>query len=347
MRTIVKAFMLTLLVVVLTISLMVVACAPAEEAEEVGVRTYQWKTTTNVGPEWPPGMYLNELVDKISKDSNGRIELTPYWADELGDWTWVMQQVSRGEIEMASNPAPTEVDPRLNVTHMQYLFLGYEGAKKALGPDGTLIPVYKDLFEDSNWYLLGTFPTGAYGVSLRYDLVRSPEDAKGIKIRVMPVKACEWGLNAMGFSATPIPFSELHTALQTGIVDARAQATPIEPMMFEDVLKYHVVTYDNFELHFTVLNLDLWNSLAPEDQRIFQNAVDDRAGWWWDHYLDEIEKPYLDEFDALPGKEVIYLTNAELAAFAERVREEAWPKMKELIGTTLYDKMVAVAEPLP
>ena len=323
-------------------------CAKEEAAPAAGEKlTYQWKTTTCTAGGYPSEIWIQEFIDKVYADSGGRIQFTPYWGDVLGDWVWTMLQVSRGELEMASNAVPTEVDPRLNSIHMQYVFLGYEGAKAAFGPGGTMLGIYKDLFAQNNWYLLGTFPTGAYGVSTKDKIVRSPEDAKGVKLRVMPVKACEYGLNAMGFSATPIPFSELYVALQTGIVDARAQATPIEPMMFKDVIKYHIMTYDNFEYHWPVMNLDLWNSLSAEDQKILQDAADERLGYWWDHYIDEIEEPYLAEFDALPDKEIVYLTNEELAAFAKRVREEAWPKMEELIGTTLYERMVALAEPLP
>ena len=57
MRVIIKASMVILMVLVLMVSLLSVTCAPAEEPEEGGVRSYEWKTTTNVGPEWPPGMY--------------------------------------------------------------------------------------------------------------------------------------------------------------------------------------------------------------------------------------------------------------------------------------------------
>ncbi len=292
-------------------------------------------------------MFLQEFVDKVREDSQGRIDIVPYWGDVLGDWVWVMEQVSRGEIEMASNPVPTEIDPRLNCIHMQYVWLGYEGAKKALGPGGSLLGVYRDLAEQNNWYLLGTFPCGAYGISTKDKIVRTPEDAAGVKIRVMPVKACIYGFAAMGFSATPVPYSELYTALQTGLVDARAQSTPPEPMAFKDVITYHIRTYDNFEHNWAVMNLDLWNSLSKEDQQILQNAADERLGWWWDNYLTEIEKPWLEQFDSQSGKEVVYLTDEEVATFAKRVREEAWPKMEELIGSALYQKIVSVADPLP
>jgi TRAP-type C4-dicarboxylate transport system substrate-binding protein len=290
---------------------------------------------------------LQKIVDKIYEYSDGRITVVPYWGDVLGDWVWVLEQVSRGEIEMAMDPVPTEVDPRLNCVHMQYLYIGYEGAKNALGPGGKLLGLYKELAADNNWYLLGTEPTGSYGICTKDKIIRNPEDAKGVKIRVMPVKACEYGFNAMGFIATPIPYAELYTALQTGIVDARAESTPSEPIYFKDVIKYNIMTYDNFEVHWVVINLDLWNSLSKEDQQIIQRAVDEAVGYSWENYLENMEKPYLEEFAALPGKENIYLTNAELAVFAKRVREQAWPKMEELLGKTLYEKMLEVAEPLP
>jgi len=187
--------LLSALMAVSIIGLALPGCAE-KEAAPAAPTSYHWMLHTNVGPEWPPGTYIQELKKEIEESSNGRILIDLYYAEELGDWVWVMEQVSRGEVQMASNPVPTEVDPRLNITHVQYVFLGYEGAKKALGPGGTLMGLYKDLFADSNWYLLGTFPTGAYGVSTKEKIVRSPDDAKGIKLRVMPVKACEYGLNA-------------------------------------------------------------------------------------------------------------------------------------------------------
>ena len=252
------------LIFIFLVSMALVPSCAKEAAPPGQAPTYDWKTSTNVGPEWPSSIYVLEWIDLIKNKSDGRINITPYWADALGDWVWVMEQVMRGEIESASNPLPTDVDPKLNASHMVYLFIGYDGAKKLLGPGGKLFGVYKDLLAADNMYLLGSFPTGAYGITSKEKVVRNPDQAKGVKCRTMPVKACELGVGAMGFSAVPIPFSELYTALQTGIVDARAEATPIEPMMFKDVTSVHIMTYDNFELHWTVWNLDLWNSLSKQ-----------------------------------------------------------------------------------
>ena len=115
--------------------------------------------------------------------------------------------------------------------------------------------------------------------------------------------------------------------------------------MFRDVIDYHIRYYDAFEVYPVIMNLDLWNSLTPSDQELVAAVMEEQIAYFWDRYEAD-EKNLLKEAEDA-GIEIIYLTDAELRANAEAAREGAWPVIREIIGDSVYNEVVELAEELP
>ncbi|MEW6227313.1 MAG: TRAP transporter substrate-binding protein DctP, partial [Bacillota bacterium] len=106
--------------------------------------------------------------------------------------------------------------------------------------------------------------------------IRTPADLKGLKMRVMPIEHFKIMIESMGAQATPIPWIELYTSLQTGVVDG--QENPICNIIgakLHEVQKY--ITLDGHCLWPTgwIMNWNWFKSLKPEHQKAIWMAMDE------------------------------------------------------------------------
>ncbi|GAB1486511.1 hypothetical protein MASR2M79_15610 [Aminivibrio sp.] len=90
---------------------------------------------------------------------------------------------------------------------------------------------------------------------------KDPNVPKNIKIRVPPIRSFELCATALGYQATPVPWSDTFTAMQTGIVDG-AIGGGAEGYFanFRDLAKYYIAVNDHFECWFLYMNSEVWNA---------------------------------------------------------------------------------------
>ena len=108
--------------------------------------------------------------------------------------------------------------------------------------------------------------------------VRSPDDLKGMKIRVQESPMAFALIRAFGASATPISFGELYTALQQGVVDGAEN----NPPSFHLARHYEVCKFYSLDEHTSVpdvviIGTHFWNSLTKQQQQWMQEAADESA----------------------------------------------------------------------
>lgn len=100
------------------------------------------------------------------------------------------------------------------------------------------------------------------------------DDFKGLKIRTMEVPLHKDGYRALGASLVPLPFGEIYTALQTGVVDGNENGpATLEAMKFYEVQKY--VTYLPVVSNGGVflMSLKTFNKLSPEHQKVIMDCL--------------------------------------------------------------------------
>jgi TRAP-type C4-dicarboxylate transport system substrate-binding protein len=177
------------------------------------------------------------------------------------------------------------------------------------------------------------------GVSLKTKPANYAEPGpKNMKVRVMPIKPCELTYEGMGYISTPIPYAEAYSAIQTGIADGQMGGPPFQAWQFKDVNKVWIQYNDYFESWWIAVNLDLWNKLSPEDQEVLQTAALEESAVQWERAAAEDEKyrqMLKDEYDW----EIVILTPEQLTVIADHVRKEVWPKMEDLVGKELMDRI--------
>ena len=124
--------------------------------------------------------------------------------------------------------------------------------------------------------------------------IRTPEDLKGLKIRVMNNQMAINMVNSMGGSATPLSYSELYTAIQQGVVDGAEN----NPPSFVSSNHYEISKYYTLDQHSAVPDVLLigtkyWDKLSEEEKIWVQEAADESSEAqkiFWNESVEESMK---------------------------------------------------------
>ena len=281
------------------------------------------------------------FAKKVFEGTDGRIKIDVFSGGTLGDWTEVFEMVQRGSIEMSMAQANANFDAQLNLAYyFPYIVTNSEEAKKVYGPDGWAYKIIADLWAKHNIKALAVVPLGMSGVSLNKvpEKVTEPGASHGLKVRVMPIKPCEWTYEALGYIATPIPYAEAYSAIQTGIANGQMGGPPFQAWQFKDVNKVWVQYNDFFESWWFAINMDLWNKISPEDQAVMLKAAQEESEIQWGR-ADQIDEEYRQKLVKEYGWEIVTFSQDQLNAIANHVRKTVWPKMEGIVGKDLMDRI--------
>ncbi|MBU0465102.1 MAG: TRAP transporter substrate-binding protein [Proteobacteria bacterium] len=224
-----------------------------------------------------PGSAQNVVADKfrelIKKQSNGNVEVKIYHSASLGNETELLQQVQMNTIQMAvvtGGPYDT-FDPIARVVNYPFLFKDNAQADKILdGPLGC--EILKSL-ETSGFKGLSFSENGFRNLTNNKRPVKSPEDIKGLKIRVMASTIHKAIWQALGANPTPMPWP-IYAELEQGVIDG--QENPLwvmEVYKFFEIQKYMTLTRHVYSYHIDVASLKWWNTLSDYDQAMIQKAM--------------------------------------------------------------------------
>ncbi|WP_332825067.1 DctP family TRAP transporter solute-binding subunit [Ramlibacter sp.] len=303
----------------------------------------EYKMSLVLGPPTPWGMAGQIWADLVRERTQGRINIKLYPGVSLvqGDQTREFSALRQGVIDMAVgstiNWSPQVKE--LNLFSLPFLMPDY-AAVDAL----TQGEVGKRIFATID--RAGAVPL-AFGENGFRELtnskkaIKSPEDLKGMKIRVVGSPLFSDTFNALGANPTQMSWADAQPALSSGAVDGQEN-----PMFLFTVLKMHTVGqkyvttwgYVADPLVF-VVNKDVWASWTPADQAaVRQSAIDAgkqeialaRKG------LVEADKPLLKEVAGM-GVTVTTLSPAERDAFVKATRP-VYEKWKATIGADLVNQ---------
>jgi TRAP-type transport system periplasmic protein len=169
--------------------------------------------------------------------------------------------------------------------------------------------------------------------------VQMPADVKGLKIRVMqnPIHLATW--KALGANPTPMPFSEVFTAMQQKTIDGQENPVPtIFLSKYNEVQKYLTLTGHVYTPHILIIGKKLFDSLPKEDQKVFQDAA-----YTARDYVRTISKEMNDSQVAKlreAGMTVTTLSPEQLTEFQNAVKP-VYDEFTDKIGKSTVDSIVA------
>lgn len=290
--------------------------------------------------ESPNGQAVKRIADLVDKQSDGRITMNVFYQDEIGGPQELFDQLVRGNIDLFLGWPQTSYDERLGVLQLPYMTLGWNDALDAYGKDGWVSDVVGPILSDIGLEYLGPFPEGFGGIATAETYATNYEGAQGIKLRSQPIFPLPQTIQAMGFQAVPIDWSEVYTSIQTGVVDGDSSNVIFwDYTYFNDLLDYFVHSKHNFSFYTFLMNQDSWKALDDEDRGIISGAVEVVVNEQFQNARAEDEK-WIQKAQE-DGMNYIVPSDEDMAAWVERVRETVWVEAEESLGEEV---MTAVRE---
>jgi tripartite ATP-independent transporter DctP family solute receptor len=156
-----------------------------------------------------------------------------------------------------------------------YMFDSYEHMTTAL--NGEIADrINEDLVSELGVRSLGAFYLGTRQVNLRDigRVVRTPEDMEGVKLRMPGTETWQFMGRALGANPTPLSFSEVYLALQTGTIDGQDNPLPTDfNAKFYEVTKYIILTDHYINPIMPLINEDTWQSLSAQQREWVEEGI--------------------------------------------------------------------------
>ncbi|MGI6686336.1 MAG: TRAP transporter substrate-binding protein [Bacillota bacterium] len=282
-----------LLMLIAVVSLVFVACGSNDASNGDGnAETKTIKIAHYAGPTHQVSISLNEVFKPmVEEKSNGALKVEVYGDGKLGSENEYLSAVRSGSIQMGVNGAimGSEV-PEVEVIGLPFLFNDLNEAKKVLTSPVAMETVPG--FEEK----LGLHPLGFSPGGFRIFTSNTPldkvEDYKGLKLRMTEGYEVRTKTGqALKTNVTPLPLTEVFTALESGVIDAQENpsATIISSKLHE-VQDYVVLTNHIFSHDIIYINDNFWNSLTDEQKAIIEEAIDATEENCWKIVMENEQK---------------------------------------------------------
>ena len=218
-------------------------------------------------------VYMGEVLEQ---KSGGKLTLKIYPSGQLGAEREAVELLQLGSLAITKVSAAVmeSFAEEYRVLGLPYIFRDKAHATEVFnGPIGEDIL----LSGEKVWLRgLGFYDAGARSFYTKEQAINQPSDLSGMKVRVMNSNTAINMVTAMGGTPTPIPFGELYTALQSGVVDA-AENNP--PSLYLSG-HYEVCKFYSIDEHTRVPDVLLigklaWDKLTEQEQQWVQEAAEE------------------------------------------------------------------------
>ena len=300
------------LIAIVLCALLVLGCSSVAFADQVF-------TVHHIGSMQHPyqkgAEYFQQLLEEYS---NGEMSLDIFGANQLAAGAKAVEGVQLGTIDIfIENPMSiSNVVPSFDALNLPYLFDSAEQAFAMM--DSEYCKVFAEDCEAHGIKLLGYWYNGWRNVSNSKRPIEKVEDLEGLTIRIAESQVFADMMAALGMNPVPLANSEVFTALQMGTVDAQEnpQNNYINNKYYE-VNRYFSMTRHVFSVEPVGMNLELWNSLTPEEQETLQRAFDD-ATVYARELAQTTEENQLQEF-LDKGADIVVTYIDDLTPFQQKV----------------------------
>lgn len=216
------------------------------------------------------------LFQKWIEDHSAQLRVKIYASNTLGQEREIyegMQLQSGVACAISGTAILNNFVPRMGVLDLPFLWKDYEHVHRVL--DGPVGRALEEDLDKAGFKVLAWMDSWGYrNVVTASKPVAAASDLKGLKIRTIPTPLYIATLNAMGCNATPMPFGEVYSGMQTGVLDGlEHSAAMIRANRFYEVADHLVLTRHLFGPLAFVYAKYLWDELPPEEKTQIQEAA--------------------------------------------------------------------------
>ena len=327
-----------LLVIVLAVCWLLTGMFPLAQAEA---------SNAKMGHVAPPfhGNHLGVVAfaDYVREKTKGKIDIATFPAGQLGGERSMAEQIQTGTLQLATLTTAVLQNfvPQIGVLDMPFIFPDRKTAYAVLD-DSEVQDKLFSYFPKKGFVAIGWAENEFRDFTNNKRAVRTPDDIKGLKVRVMETPIYLDTFKQLGASPVAIPFPETYNALQTGVIDAQDNPLLTSILVkFTEVTKYVTRTQHSLTESVIVVSADYWKSLSTEEQQIFREAAK--------ICIDTNRKVNVSLHESLPKSnlsvsdyakqnnvEIIELSPSEKEVFRKAMLP-VWDKHRKEIGNDVFD----------
>jgi tripartite ATP-independent transporter DctP family solute receptor len=321
------------LICALAVLVPVAGLGPAEGQPKTVLKFAHITPTTF--PYHDGALKFKEVLERLS---GGRVEVQVFPAAQLGGERDINEGIRLGTVHVGVGAgALAGFAPVYNLVELPFLIKNQDHMERvADGAAGKLLA--RRIEEQSGFKVLGFWSTGDSGIQTVKGPVRTPDDLKGVKIRVMENQALIESTRALGANPTPIPFPEVYTSLKQGVVEgAHLDYTALYTTKIFETVRYVTEPGAHFlaEPRPVIMSQRFFNAL-PADVRQWVQQAADEAIRFERRLFRERQQKAIEELRARG----ITFTSIDYKAFLERL-QPIWRKIaRDLKAEDLLDEII-------
>lgn len=263
------------------------------------------------------------LAEVFAPAVAGFADYQPHYNASLIAQNSELEAIASGDLEMsiASAQELAQFFPEFSIFATGYVHQS-AAHQVAVFNDPLMDPFKKTVEDELGVKLLAVMYLGRRHVNLRQSkeelTVMTPADLAGVNLRMPGTDAWQFLGKALGANPTPMAFTEIYTALQTGSVDGQDNPLPtVVDAKFYEVTKQVALTSHLVDLNYVAFSKAVWDTLTPEQQTTVQKAAEDAAE---SGRVKQLAKE--DELVSFLEAQGMELYEPDLAAFRSHVQQQ-------------------------
>ena len=299
------------------------------------------QTEITLGHVGEPGslfeLSANEFARRANEKLGDQATVVTYGSSQLGTDEELLQKLRLGTAGMAiPSTVMSSVVPQFGLFEMPYLVKDREHMKRI--EEEIVWPTLAPAAEEQGYKVLAVWENGFRHITNNVRPIVTPEDLQGIRLRT---PSGEWRVKmfqAYGANPTPMSFSEVFTALQTGVVDGQENPlTQIASGNFQEVQDYLSMTGHVYTPAYLLVGLNRWNSLPEEVRTILEETAKETQAFVYEN-AERLEGELLAQMQEESDIEINEADKEAFIAASSAIYEEFGAQVeggKEMIDTAI------------
>ncbi len=293
-------------------------------------------------PKGKAAVFFEKRLEELSK---GRIDVQVYPSSQLYKDKAVLKAIKLNSVQMAC-PSFSKFGkfvPQLALFDLPFLFKDMGHLHRV--QDSEVGQKLKDMVTAKGYVALDFWDNAFKQFTDSKRPLIKPSDAKGLKFRIMSSKVLEEQFKAVGANPQMMPFSEVYSALQQGVIDGQENTNSnIYTKKFYDVQKYMTVSNHGYLGYLVVMSKKFWNSLPDDLKAATKQAMKEATAKEreWAVELDKSQFAEIEKYAKETGKlEITTLTPEQRAEWRD-VMSTIYPKFydNKVIGKDLIEAAI-------
>jgi len=306
---------------------------------------YTIKVSHVVSANTPKGKAADFFAKRVEELTAGKVKVEVFPSAQLSKDEAVLRALQMGNVQVAmpSLSVFAAVVPQMQLFDLPFIFRDKDHLYKVM--DGKVGQKLKDLIEDKGFVAMEYWDAGFKNFSSSKKPIITPEDAKGQKFRSMASKVLEAQFKAIGGNPQILPFSEVYSALQQGVVDAAENPyANFYNSKFNEVQSSYTISDHGYLGYLVIISKTFWNKFPDDLKPLVLQAMREATVYEREEATKDDEKflAALKEYEAnSKGKFKIYTLTSEQKEQWRKVMQPVYPQFYGIIGEDLIKDAIA------